>query len=139
MIPHTQQIVGDPARGDGHNAEGRPGDCWKTCVAALLDAPLDDVPHFLEEDDWWLSTQQFVRSRVGGNAVLARWTDAGKVPSEDLRVPGFLIASGDSPRGNFQHAVIANLDGEVIHDPHPSRAGLKGEPRQYFAVVEAIA
>lgn len=132
MIKHTQQILGDPARGDGHNAEGRPGDCWKTCIASLLNVGnLDDVPHFLELEDWWLETQAYVQSIRGGEYVLDWWEHLAEVPG----TPEFMIASGDSPRGNFQHAVITNGAGEIIHDPHPSRLGLVGRPTQYFAVV----
>ena len=34
------------------------------------------------------------------------------------------IGDVPSPRGDFRHAVVVNLDGTVVHDPHPSRASL---------------
>ena len=43
------------------------------------------------------------------------------------------IFVGKSPRGDFQHAVIGRVDSDArgwtkLHDPHPSRAFLDGEP-----------
>lgn len=137
MIPHTQTIVADPARGDGNDADGRPGDCWKTCIASLLDVPLDEVPHFLElegEDGWWVGTQMFIKKHLGQDTELRWWLSLEEVP-KDIKVPGYLIAAGDSPRGDFQHAVIASVAGDTVHDPHPSRAGLKGIPNEWYAVV----
>lgn len=132
MIPHIQQIIGDPARGDGHDVNGRPGDCWKTCIAAVLNiANLDEVPHFVEAEDWWTATQLFIRAHLGDNFSLRWWTAVDAIPGS----PAFLIAAGDSPRGDFQHAVVAGSSGAMVHDPHPSGLGLKGEPSEYFAIV----
>lgn len=47
MIPVTQTIFADPLRGDGHNADGEPGDCLRACVASILELPLSAVPNFV--------------------------------------------------------------------------------------------
>ena len=41
MQYHTQLIKHDPAN-------KRYGDCWRTCIACLLDKSPEQVPHFLE-------------------------------------------------------------------------------------------
>lgn len=38
---------------------------------------------------------------------------------------GYHVACGKSPRSDQEHAVVA-LDGKIVHDPHPTRAGLDG-------------
>lgn len=40
MIPVPQRIVGSGKKGDAH------GDCWKCCVASILELRYEDVPHF---------------------------------------------------------------------------------------------
>ena len=132
MIKHTQQIIGDPARADGHNTEGRPGDCWKTCIASLLELPMDEVPHFVEYGDlWWDVTQAFIKSHVGNDLELRWWEDVSAVPAGHP----FLIGTGVSPRGDFQHAVIVDRSATVVHDPHPSRLGLEGPPETFYSIV----
>lgn len=136
MIRHTQQIIGDPARGDGHNVEGRPGDCWKTCIASLLELPMDEVPHFVEFGDlWWDVTQTFIKSYAGEDKELRWWEDINEVPDGHE----YLIGTGASPRGDFQHAVIVDRSKQVVHDPHPSRAGLAGDPDTFFSIVTVAA
>ena len=39
-------------------------------------------------------------------------------------VIGNEILTGKSPRGNFNHAVVA-YNGEVVHDPHPIGGGVE--------------
>lgn len=130
---HDQKILADPARGDGHNADGVPGDCWKACIASLLQVPVyDDVPHFVELDDgkgsWWQLTNQFVWGMTG--RTLMHWRNPKYLP-EDQEV---FIGTGPSPRGNFHHAVLVDRHGDLIHDPHPSRAGILAV-EEYFGLA----
>lgn len=89
---------------------GVPGNCLQAAVASLLDLDLDDVPHFIEHDDWLQYLVDWGRER--GYLVVSRRPDAVRMG----------IAYGPSPRG-VQHAVVW-LDGAIAFDPHPSRAGL---------------
>lgn len=44
---------------------------------------------------------------------------------------GYHIIGGPSPRGGgILHAVVG-LNGEVAFDPHPSKAGLAGDPSKW--------
>ena len=65
MTPHTQTILADPARNDGHDADGNPGDCYRTAIACLLDLEPESVPHFVAagEGKWWDATQEWVKAR----------------------------------------------------------------------------
>lgn len=51
MIPVPQRVV---ARGEAPV----PGDCFKACVASLLELPYEAVPHFVA-DEWWVQPQHF--------------------------------------------------------------------------------
>ncbi|MCW8132656.1 MAG: hypothetical protein KIS92_20065 [Planctomycetota bacterium] len=121
-----------------YSGEGAVGNCYQCCLASILELPLAKVPHFYKfapraytEDmiHAWLSTQGL--GKIG--------LDVAQLPSfkmgfiGDGPVPqGFCILSGPGPRTkvqpdgtekNIKHAVVG-LAGRIIHDPHPSRAGL---------------
>lgn len=47
--------------------------------------------------------------------------------------PGYVlagVAGGKSPRGDFDHQVVA-LNGNIVHDPYPDNAGLDGEIKDW--------
>lgn len=104
----------------------RVGNCLAACVATFLDIPLERVPHFIEYDPealasmdepstvWWMLTVGFMAGWSLWPVVLDSFDDAD--PDEVLFVMGM------SPRG-VCHQVLYR-DGELCHDPHPSRAGL---------------
>ncbi|BCW61862.1 hypothetical protein [Arthrobacter sp. StoSoilB22] len=133
MKPHKQRILADPARGDGHDANGIPGDCWKACIASLLDVEdYDSVPHFVGLEDWWGETYTYVWEKH--QLSLRKWRDAQHIP------PGLelFIGVGPSPRGDFHHAVIVDRAGKLVHDPHPSDLGILNV-EEYFAPLPAHA
>ena len=109
----------------------RHGNCFAACVATALGKPLKDIPHFVE---WG---QQFHNGKVHDQddadrkhwwAMFLGYTFAlGLMPEKrdtiDDSEPGeILFVAGLSPRG-IMHQVLYR-DGQLWHDPHPSRAGL---------------
>jgi hypothetical protein len=70
----------------------------------------------MSADDWFAAFVAWLRPLGFYAATFA----IGTRP-EDWKPAGFYILGGQSPRGS--HAVVARGD-EVVHDPHPSRAGL---------------
>lgn len=120
MIPHTQTIfVNDP--------RGIPGDCLRTAVASLLELPTEAVPHFVLFDtpgEWFNVLTLWLR----GRGLYIKPLPGSNVDRECL-------ALGMSPR-DVEHVVVWGPDG-LIHDPHPSRAGI--EPRQFWALEERAA
>lgn len=110
-----------------HDAEqGIRGDCFRAAIASLLELPIEDVPPFEDyAEDWHAPFMDWAFSR-----------DLEPVFLEPKDAPcGYSIASGLSPRG-IMHSCLA-LDGNVVFDPHPSRAGLLWI-RDYL-VFESIA
>lgn len=103
--------------------DGAIGDCWRACVATLAYRTSDDVPHFVEqyEGDWLYETNTWLREQLGKELVCTQpefpitWADTRWLP---------MIAVGRSERGHGHAVLIDGNSGGMIHDPHPSRAGL---------------
>lgn len=121
MKPARQLKLHDPDN-------GVLGSCWATCIAMVLGLDPEDVPNFVESDDWWGVTTAWLEAR--GYTLIEVRGDAVMVPAEGA----VLIASGPSPR-DVQHSVVdVWTQGHwVEYDPHPSDAGLL--ERQTFSMV----
>lgn len=124
MIPVTQQVVHeggyDPAREEA-------GDCLRATVASIFELPIEEVPHFCDTGlerpgnksvwSWALIGWCF----TAGVVIDARQvTDGERIAYSGI--PGYCILSGPGPRG-WRHSVVG-YQGRMVHDPHPSRAGL---------------
>lgn len=102
-----------------HDDPARQGNCLSAAVASFLHVDLEEVPHFAEyapddKDAWW----HFLLGFMAGHGY---W--CYDLPSVHEAEPGeWLFVMGPSPRG-VMHQVIYR-DGELFHDPHPSRAGV---------------
>ncbi|EHK57645.1 hypothetical protein [Allomesorhizobium alhagi] len=105
-----QTILYDPA-----TREER-GNCTEAAVASLLGIRLEDVPDFRANglDQFWPSFHRFFRDR-GFEAIMMHGTFAPDI---------LYLASGISPRG-VHHMVLMRC-GLLVHDPHPSKAGIAG-------------
>jgi hypothetical protein len=105
-----------------------PGNCFQAALAGVLGVSLAGVPHFtlLGVHHWMRACLAWLDIEHG--LTVATFVD------ESLGKPRRLhIINGKSPRG-VDHAVIGDtITGEMVHDPHPSRAGLVSiENRLYF-------
>lgn len=122
MKPVQQTILHDPAN-------GKTGNCIVACVASLLDMDIEEVPHFLEvggAQQWRKHLSDWLLPR--GLAYVEIWCAQKETYDwyllEYLRDIGYYTLSGPSPRHQgVEHMVIARGD-EIVHDPHPSNAGL---------------
>lgn len=123
MKPVTQQFQHDLS-------VGQYGDCQRAVIASLLELPIEEVPHFLQDAKgdpvtYWEAIQRFCRSHGFAYLVVDKPGHA-QVYGDDGDV--YHEISGPSPRhADTFHAVIGK-NGQVHFDPHPSRAGLAGDP-----------
>ena len=138
MIPVFQTILADPERADGHNAEGIAGNCYQASLASVLELPLEQVPHFAQDGErWqetssaWLSAQGVIRSfyvdehltRLTYPLYVEPGSDWWGTPASGAILG--VLGAGPSPRGPFRHVVVLSPEsGLMIHDPHPSGAGV---------------
>ena len=94
------------------------GNCWAAAVATLTGLPLalltTELGHGegLDEPEHWYDRAQRVLRAHGWELAY----DTSEAPA------GYAIYSGVSPRG-LRHSTVG-CDGRIVHDPHPSRAGL---------------
>ncbi len=105
------------------------GDCLAACAASLLDLPLSAVPNFaVADEDWWHP------SFCGWAEERGLLVQCASLPGEAKRLPppGTLcIVGGQSPRLQALHAVVmerTEAGWRLVHDPHPSGAGIVGDP-----------
>ena len=95
------------------------GNCAEACVASLFNIPLEDVPTFFDKTDpdpayrYWRNLENFMFSR-------GYW-----LQREDCEYvfEGTYMVSGPSARGCLHMVIYQN--GELLHDPHPSRKGVQ--------------
>lgn len=126
MKPVDQEFIHAPE-------QGLIGDCQRAVIASLLELPITEVPHFLKESggdstNYWERLQAFCRSRGFAYLVIPARSGGGFF-GDDGDV--FHEISGPSPRGNgITHAVVG-CNGQIVFDPHPSRAGLAGDSSQW--------
>ncbi len=133
MKPVDQQVLHDPDN-------GLYGDCQRACIASLLDLEPADVPHFHETDNpatFWRSMNSFLAERGLFHLTTGAVDfDQGHfLDSADC----YHMIYGRTERGTL-HAVVA-LNGEIVHDPHPSKAGLLESERDdwdFAFLVKAI-
>lgn len=107
MKPVTQTLFGDMK-----------GNCFAACIASLLELELATVPNFCVDHHsrWWDVLNDWLEPR-GFVAIMLEGAEMQHYRS------AYVIASGPSPREGVSHSVLYR-NGELVHDPHPSRAGL---------------
>lgn len=102
---------------------GADGNCVQACIATLLGASkLDDVPSFLWVDE---DKTQKKGSHEFWEAVDDYLTEKGLVrlmKGNNYYPECHYLVSGKTERGT-SHMVVMFED-KLVHDPHPSRAGL---------------
>ena len=137
MTPRKMLIGHDPAN-------GRWGDCFRCCIASLLDLSAIDVPHFMdgnnpdghEEARAWLQERghDWFEIPLTGDDIdsiheaMKRWWGGRHY-----------VVSGTSPRG-VNHCVVCR-DGEIVHDPTHHESGLVGpcDDGYFWVGVVAVA
>lgn len=117
-------------------ANGLYGDCFRACVASILELPTEAVPHVMAGCDEvgeeaarpaWERLDEFLCTLTPPLAAFGiRISDAEQFRTivEGLQdnVTAHYILGGFSERG-CHHAVVG-CRGAIAHDPDPRRAGL---------------
>jgi hypothetical protein len=116
-------------------------DCYRACVASLLGLPASEVPHFTEVAMRLAPNVGHTAAWIGANRWLEQHSLAlvyVRVERGALMIPkgAYCIAHGDSPRGVGHSVIWDNAGDGLAHDPHPSRAGIVGEPDGMELLVE---
>lgn len=132
----------------------QPGDCYRACIASVLELPIEDVPDFRQlqeqhgccmvmESDKWLREHHGKRF-ISIELYSDREGSRGRHLTDQVifnrlahaNEGEFVLLSGVSPRQNADgsvrhHCVVAIAEHwgfEVVHDPHPAGGGIVGQP-----------
>lgn len=102
---------------------GHGGNCLAACIASILEIPIETVPNFCGlygDDEWFDRMNEWLHAL--GLVGIAFKTEDPTFSRQWLR-HAWCIVSGPASRG-FLHCTVWR-NGELVHDPHPSRDGLK--------------
>lgn len=104
-----------------YRSPSRRGDCFRAGVASLLELPLDDVPHFMQDQvSHPLDPEWNAWARV--NVWLGR--RGLELCSCDPEPDEFVLAFGPPVyHPNLKHCVVQR-NGRTVHDPDPRGVGL---------------
>jgi len=114
MIPVKQTVTTVPG-----------GNCFSACIASILEMDIEDVPYFMgdleqiedPEFDWFTGFLSWLFGK-GYWAIPLPLNNA-------WRPDGLYILSGKSPRGDYDHSVVASgTELTIVHDPHPDNTGI---------------
>jgi len=100
--------------------KGQKGDCWRACLASILECDIELFPDPNVINDWpTLYTETLaVLEKMGYHY--------DSVPVSFLKCDtGYCIAIGKSPRSKrkrITHAIVWHNG--IVHDPHPDKTGL---------------
>lgn len=129
------------------------GDCMRAAMASLFDLELWDVPNFINEAakgegdnanaNWLLMKWLWKRglehatyiNKVEGHAT--RNTEYLKrVAKHDGGINGYFYASVPSQTfENVSHAVIVDVDLNIVHDPNPNQKALDLKPEDVIDIM----
>ena len=95
--------------------DSRNGNCLATALASILEISVSRVPEFENMgDDWFVEMLKWLES-IGLDLV--QW-------QHEVVLPGYYLVMGTSPRDEKINHQVIYKNGELVHDPHPSRDGL---------------
>jgi hypothetical protein len=133
--------------------DGELGDCWRACIASIVELSAAEVPHFAEEfgiEHMTAATASWLRARgltfryvhIAGRELETLALDDDGVLRAPYRrcsepLPDYLVVTGFS---GTRHSVVVETapyrawveQGQpggrppVAHDPNPTRSGIDG-------------
>jgi len=110
------------------------GNCFQACVASIFELPLDDVPSFMGNGPDYF------------NERVQAWCDEMNLIFMDVKIIDIevlayyfrgvhIIVTGKSPRDPENMHCVVWKDGQIVHDPHPSKDGLVGDPEIFSVFI----
>ena len=120
MKPTDQEFLHDPAAGVF-------GDCMRACIASVLELPREDVPHFLATNPGENECERAINTWLAQHGLYLFTVSYDSFLSYLECNPGlniYHLIYGPSPRSGVGLHAVVGRNGEIAHDPHPSRDAL---------------
>lgn len=103
------------------------GDCYRACVASLLELPSEKVPHFVKDDPsnevFYARVNKFLKP-MGFTRVAIPFGIDPRITMKLINPGLYYILSGVTDSG-VGHSLVCFED-KVVHDPSPSQLELVG-------------
>src|SRR6185312_12135230 len=108
-----------------HNPPEAHGDCFRCVITSILELPPEEVPHFSAMATDSGEERQLVREWLAprGYSYFEMEWEADALANWRKDLSFHHVISGVTERGT-RHACVG-FAGEVVHDPHPDRTGVK--------------
>lgn len=120
--------------------DGKVGDCWRCCIAAILQMPAEAVPHFLlsSKENGFCScdsdTQQWLNERGWCLVEARKFSFPRRSTGAFDGLPVISCGPTERSRGMGRHHAVVTIASKVVYDPHPSNAGLTAITDEYLVV-----
>ena len=110
------------------------GNCMQAVVASLFDLELNEVPNFIEINKWFFEMEKFFESH-GYTDICNIYKgrhgleELKKIAKFDKGVNGYFYATVNSKFfEGVTHAVVVDIDLNIVHDPNPNDVYLSCTP-----------
>lgn len=126
MIPVFMTVKHDPP----HTY----GDCYRCCIASILEVPAHVVPSPAARGfDNWSEEMTKLDDWLGSRGMYHFFikTDTENLPAWQGVLNGYYILGGKSPRAPH---VVVGLGRQIVHDPHPEGGGLKPDDDGMYSI-----
>lgn len=117
------------------------GDCMRASVATIIQVDPETLTNWASLGDDWNVVMFNDLLALGYEWVTIPWSKIIEEPPHRRRPMDAegnpVILVGPGPRG-LPHAVVGTVDNGkavLLHDPHPERRGLTGDPTQVWVLV----
>lgn len=117
------------------------GNCMQAAVASLFDMKLEEVPNFIEYEEYkwydvWVKFWDEKGYSIATYGVKGDLRGARKIAKRDGGVNGYFFASVNSLTypGECTHAVIVDINLNVVHDPNPNGRALALKPKDILTI-----
>lgn len=111
------------------------GDCMRASIATVIQADPATLTNWAELGDDWA---EIMRTDIRTLGYVWAVIDWDSIVQHQMDAKGnTVILCGPGPRG-IPHAVVGTVDNGkpvVLHDPHPERRGLSGDPTQVWVLL----
>lgn len=115
------------------------GDCARAVIASLFDKELHEVPEFKPDASQGFEIMKYFKSQGYSYSCYNRRNDCPSLEDAakfDGGINGYFYASVKSQTfENTWHAVVVDIDLNVVHDPNPNGLALKLGPKDIDMIM----
>lgn len=115
MITTAQTILHNPEK-------GQHGNCLSAVLSSLLELPISKIPVFANPETWVKDLNEWLKQFGLAYYLVTNLPES--LAAYGIKELYHEIAGTTERSNEVLHACVA-LNGKIIHDPHPSDAGLK--------------